>query len=179
MARLEKVTSHYTWAQKAHEQVDHELGRDLDTPLAHSLITCRKGCSACCHTQVSATIEEAELLVKRVEEKQIELDWNLLKLQASYNPENWLRLNFDKRKCMFVSSEGSCLVYEDRPSVCRSNYVIGPPSLCSTHDGIQRPIRMLKTPRADMAIVGQYKAAKKVGTLPALLYEVLLAKKNQ
>lgn len=177
--RLSRLSSHYEWARKAHQQVDHELAKDLDDQLIEKVLACRKGCSACCHTQVSATLEEASLLAKRIEADQIEVNFELLKLQASYSPDNWLHLNYEKRKCIFVGSDGSCQVYEDRPSVCRSNYVLGTPDQCSTKDGIQRPLRMLKTPRADMAIVGQFKSSTRSGTLPALLYEVLLAKKNQ
>ncbi len=177
--RLSKISSHYAWARRAHEQVDHELKKDMSDPIIEGLLGCRKGCSACCHTQVSATIEEASLLARKVEELGLVIDMNLLRLQASYSADNWLHLIYEKRKCLFVGSEGACLVYEDRPSVCRSNYVLGPPDQCSTVDGIQRPLRMLKTPRTDMAIVAQYKSSARTGTLPALLYEVLLAKKNQ
>ncbi len=177
--RLNKISSHHAWAKRAHGQVDHELEKDMSDPIIADLLACRKGCSACCHTQVSATIEEASLLAKKIEETGFEIDWQLLRLQASYSADNWLHLSFDKRKCLFVSADGACQVYEDRPSVCRSNYVLGSPSQCSTVDGVQRPLRMLKTPRADMAIVGQFRASARTGTLPALLYEVLLAKKNQ
>lgn len=177
--RLAKIASHYAWARKAHQQVDHELARDMSDPIIADLLACRKGCSACCHTQVSVTIEEASLLAKKIEENELEVDWELLQLQASYSAGNWLRLSYEKRKCLFVGPQDDCRVYEDRPSVCRSNYVLGSSSQCSTADGVQRPLRMLKTPRADMTIVGQFKASARTGTLPALLYEVLLAKKNQ
>lgn len=177
--RLKKIPSFFLWAQRAHHEVDHQLSKDLRDPLAASLITCRRGCSACCHTQVSCTIEEASLLVKVAQDRNLTIDLELLKKQALQAPERWYQLSYEDRKCIFVSDAGECSLYEDRPSVCRSNYVISHPIQCDTSHGSQHPIRMLKTEHADMAIVGQFSASKKVGTLPSLLYEVLLAKKNQ
>lgn len=177
--RLKKISSFHLWAQRAHEEVDHQLSKDLSDPLAQSLITCRRGCSACCHTQVSCTIEEASLLAKKVQERGLEIDLTLLERQAKAALETWYELAYEERKCVFVNSQGECSLYEDRPSVCRSNYVISDPIQCDTSDGVERPLRMLKTERTDMAIVGQFKASKKTGTLPSLLYEVLLARKNQ
>lgn len=177
--RLQKITSFHHWAQRAHEEVDHQLSKDLSDPLAVSLVTCRRGCSACCHTQVSCTIEEASLLAKKVQEKGLEINMTYLEKQAMTPAERWYGLTYDERKCVFVNSAGECSLYEDRPSVCRSNYVISNPIQCDTSDGVERPLRMLKTERADMAIVGQFRASKKTGTLPSLLYEVLLARKNQ
>ena len=137
-------------------------------------LSCQKGCSACCHTQVSATQEEALLLTEHIQNG-LEIDKERLYVQqkAGTSAKDWFQLDYQDRACIFLSDGGECRVYEDRPSVCRTNFVISNPALCDTSDGKEKPIRLLSTLKSDMVIYAAFKESKKSGTLPALLWECL------
>lgn len=107
------------------------------------------------------------------------MDLSRLKIQmtAMNNGEDFFRITYDDRRCIFLDSEGSCTVYEDRPSVCRTNAVLSEASLCDTSNGI-KPIRLIKTSKSDMAIYAFYLASEDSGTLPFMVSKLLLANRK-
>lgn len=72
-------------------------------------VACSKGCSSCCHMNVTITVEEATLLSKAAGRK-------MTKLAAikSHAPTE-----FSGQACPFLDPKGLCSVYTDRPLACR------------------------------------------------------------
>lgn len=93
-------------------------------------------------------------------------------MKAGNDDQAFLDLSYENRKCIFLNDEGACQVYEDRPSVCRTNAVLGRPDQCDTSDTVQ-PTRLVKTSNADMAIYAAYLTSREAGSLPYLVGELL------
>ncbi|RJP50482.1 MAG: YkgJ family cysteine cluster protein [Anaerolineaceae bacterium] len=92
--------------------------------------SCRRGCHFCCYIQVDVSPDEAELLFSYLKWKSLELDWDHLKRQAA--AKNWGMLSFEDRRCVFLSENGECKVYEHRPMSCRKYFVSGEPQMCNS-----------------------------------------------
>ena len=172
--QLDKIPDALARARFVHELVDGLNAEVFSHPLVQQMSPCKMGCSACCHTQVSVTLDEALLLEHKIQEG-IALDQERLEMQmrALNNSEDYYKLSFKDRKCLFLSEEGSCLVYHDRPSVCRTNVVLGTPAQCDTSVKIL-PTQLVKTQKADLVIYASFLRSSLNGTLPSLLGEVLL-----
>lgn len=170
---LSKLSSPMDKARFVHQSVDQLTVDIFSHPIVRDLSPCKLGCTACCHTQVSVTEEEALLLVNNIHGG-VEIDKSRLELQMKVknDHEAFYKLSYVDRKCIFLDQNGGCKVYEDRPSVCRTNAVLGSPSQCDTTHGIQ-PIRLVKTPLADMAIYGHFSSSNSSGTLPYMVGKVL------
>lgn len=177
---LNKIKSKIEKARFVHNMVDEYNNKVFSHPLLKEFVPCKSGCSGCCHTQVSVTAEEAELLLVNMEEGvKIDIDKLFLQAEAGTNPAEFYQLPYSKRGCVFLSEEGNCRVYKDRPSVCRTNAVVGEASQCDTSKGEQGPLRLVKTQEADMVIVGAFYAAEDSGTLPSMLAKLLKERKKQ
>lgn len=175
---LKKIKTSIQRAKHVHEVVDQYNEEVFSHPLVKQLSPCKKGCSACCHTQVSVTQDEAELLFQRIQEGS-KVDLNRLKIQMTVmnNGDDFFKIPYEDRRCIFLDKEGACSVYEDRPSVCRTNAVLSDASLCDTSHGI-KPIRLIKTSKSDMAIYAFYLASEDSGTLPFMVSKLLLQNKS-
>lgn len=163
--RLKKISHPHKRAQLIHKIIDEFNEEVFAHPLVQQFSPCTMGCSACCHTQVSVTADEASLIAKKIDEG-LEIDRNRLHIQmhAENKSQEFYKIPFENRKCIFLSSEGGCRVYEDRPSVCRTNAVLGSAGQCDTTESIQKTI-LVKTTKADMAIYASFSFAKSSGTL--------------
>ncbi len=160
-------------ARYVHRLIDELNEHIFNDESIKALSPCTSGCSACCHTQVSITSDEADLLASRIHEGiEINLDSLHVQMAAKNSTSAWNALSFKERQCVFLNSKWECSVYEDRPSVCRTNAVIGNPSQCDTTNGVQ-PQRLIKTPEADLAIYASYLHAPDGGTLPYMLAKSL------
>ena len=174
---LSKIKNSLERARFVHHMVDEYNKEIFSHPLLKQFVPCKSGCTACCHTQVSVTEEEAELLLHNINNG-VEIDYNLLSLQADAGNDTaaFFKIPYNERRCVFLDSNGACKVYKDRPSVCRTNAVVGEASQCDTSNGQQQAQRLVKTAKADMAIVGAYCSTVDSGTLPMMLSKVLKAK---
>ena len=74
-------------------------------------VACAKGCSACCHMNVSVTRAEAERLGAAVGRRPVEIRETVL--HASNE--------FSGKACPFLDAAGSCSIYADRPLACRKH----------------------------------------------------------
>ncbi|MBC7714795.1 MAG: YkgJ family cysteine cluster protein [Rhizobacter sp.] len=177
MTHLNKIKSSLERARFVHNMVDEYNKEIFAHPLLKEMVPCKSGCTACCHTQVSVTEDEANLLLHNITNG-VEIDYNRLSLQSEQGNEtsNFYKLSYQDRKCVFLDDKGACKVYNDRPSVCRTNAIVGEASQCSTDGKEQGAIRLVKTSKADMVIVGAYANATESGTLPMMLSKVLKAK---
>lgn len=160
-------------ARYVHRLVDELSEYIFKDPRIQTLSPCKSGCAACCHTQVSVTTDEAELLALRVREgAKVELDRLLLQSAVKNSYAAWGALTYEERKCVFLDDENRCSVYEDRPSVCRTNAVIGEASQCDTREKTQNQ-QLIKTPEADLAIYASFLHSQGGGTLPYMLSKAL------
>lgn len=85
---------------RLHEEVDRQVAGL--TSIHAGRLQCRRGCTGCC----SDGLEVFEVEARRIEAKHAEL-----LSQALPGPEG---------ACAFLAADGSCLIYPDRPYVCRT-----------------------------------------------------------
>ena len=173
LKKLGKMHDPLKRARFIHHLVDDSTHSLFSSSTIRELSPCKQGCTACCHTQVSVTKDEASLLAQRVREG-IEIDEKRLLTQASAKnmASEYFRLNYTERKCVFLDEEGACRVYADRPSVCRTNVVLGSAEQCDTKDEI-KPTRLVKTQEADLVIYASYLYSDESGTLSYMLAKSL------
>ena len=173
LKKLNKIHQSDKRAEYVHRLIDGFNDETFSNPTVKQLSPCKKGCTACCFSQVSVTQDEASVLAARVEAG-LNIDMNRLQIQMSAKDDSadYYAIPYQDRKCIFLSDEGACRVYHDRPSVCRTNAVIGTADQCDTSETIQ-PTRLVKTPEADMVIYAFYLQAKSSGTLPFMLAKAL------
>jgi len=164
-------------AKLVHQFVDDCNEEVFKNSLVKQHSGCHKGCSACCHTEVSVTPDEAELLAKLVQDG-VTIDTQKLYIQKQViaSNESYYSLPYSQRGCVFLGETGECRVYNDRPSVCRTNVVLGDSSQCSTLDGQMKEMRLVKTEQADMVIMGAFMHQHNDnGLLPEKLWESLFS----
>lgn len=102
--------------------------------------------SGCCHTQVDITEDEAELYAGLIRDG-LDIDKELLDRQAATcdqvgllktdvekRSDDWGELSFEERKCIFLSKEGKCRVYDNRPMVCRKWFTTEDPKSCDDYN---------------------------------------------
>ena len=180
MDHLKKIHSPLEKARFVHNVVDDYNREVFAHPLVKELVPCKKGCAGCCHTQVSVTDDEAALLVSNIEDG-LKIDFNKLEKQmkAANDETDFYSLSYEDRMCVFLGSDNQCQVYQDRPSVCRTNAVLGSAVQCSTVNGLEanQSLRLVKTEKADMAIIGSFLSAKESGSLSFMVGKLL--KKNK
>ncbi|WP_417336039.1 YkgJ family cysteine cluster protein [Halobacteriovorax marinus] len=172
--KLRKLSSPARRARLVHKEINKRVESLFKDPAVAKNVSCRQGCSACCHTQVSISDDESQLLKKLIDNGH-EIDIEKLKRQskASKSSSTWYRLSYEERACIFLDKNKSCSIYEHRPSVCRTNYVVGDPSDCSTEDGLEKSVRLLNTHEADMALMAGFSQCEENGAMPDLLYSLL------
>lgn len=74
-------------------------------------VACKKGCSSCCHMNVSVTRSEADRIAKTVGTSAAILDAAL-----HHDPGEFAGV-----PCPFLDERGACSVYADRPLACRKH----------------------------------------------------------
>lgn len=167
--KLTKILSPIDRAKLIHQEIENYNQEIFSHPLVKEFSPCKMGCSACCHTQVSVTDDEAELLVKRVKDG-VDIDNERLIKQMSAQDDShaYFSLPYADRKCVFLDDHGSCRVYADRPAVCRTNAVLGTADQCDTSSSI-KPTRLIRTPKSDMVIYASFLSSSTSGALPNLV----------
>lgn len=176
--KLSKISDPIKRARYVHDKIDHEIMALMANPAVKDLVQCKKGCSACCHSQVAITGEEADLLLKKLEDG-VQIDLELLYKQsmAGNSSEEYFKLSYEERNCVFLDEEGLCKVFEDRPSVCRTNYVLSDPSQCEIKAGTSPSVQLLNTFGADSWVYSVFQLGEENGALPALLRKKINQKK--
>lgn len=149
-------------ARNFQQHVDN-LIRESTVPEGEK-ISCKKGCSSCCMLHVDIMEEEAELILTHCKEKNIDIDWERLQEQQHYGSETFLSLPAETRKCVFLSEEGTCKIYDIRPINCRKLYSLDDPKKCDLNNGKQAVKRFVCIPAE---IVGS--ALPKGGSLSKML----------
>lgn len=132
-------------AQHLHKLVDAEIAEG-----SHIAVSCKKGCSACCHMEVEITTDETEVLMDLLRQGH-QIDRARLQKQSTYalqDPQWRQGVHLDNR-CVFLNDEGSCSVYESRPMMCRRHSVTSPAVNCSD---INAAIVLRYFPKVDLLI---------------------------
>jgi Fe-S-cluster containining protein len=175
---LRKITGPTERAELIHKEVDSYNHEVFAHPLVKQFSPCKMGCEGCCHTQVSVTDDEAALLVLKINEgASFSQERLALQMAAENNSEAYYKLSYADRRCIFLDEQGACNVYEHRPSVCRTNAVLGEASQCDTSVSI-KPTRLIKTPKSDMVIYASFLFSKSSGTLPFMISKAIKEKKS-
>lgn len=170
LAKLMSPTERAKYAHRKVEQYNQEVFND---PTVAEHIQCKKGCSMCCHTQVSATQDEAVVLADIIA-KGHPVDWNRFykQKQVGNSHENWYQLQHADRACIFLDNTGACTIYEDRPLVCRTNNVISDPRNCDTTLHNSPTIRLINTHKSDMVTHAAFTRSNG-GVLPNIVWQAL------
>jgi Fe-S-cluster containining protein len=178
--KLSKISDPVKRARYVHDKIDQEITAIMGNPGVKELVQCKKKCSACCHSQVAVTQEEAELLALKIDEG-VEIDFDLLnkQAQAGNSSSDYFKLSYSDRRCVFLTDDGLCKVYADRPSVCRTNYVLSEPSQCEIKSGESPSVQLLNTFSADSWVYSLFHVGKENGTLASLLKKKILSKKSK
>lgn len=134
-------------------------------------VSCKKGCSACCHMYVQVTLAEALYIVNYIIMEKGEKA--LRKVLARCHEQEKLIANkkvdraylLNKRvPCIFLSKEKTCEIYKVRPIPCRSYFVFSDPENCGKENA-----EVLRTGNDEFVIMfGEIvdKMTNKVGRLP-------------
>jgi Fe-S-cluster containining protein len=142
---------------------------DLALEEAKSLpITCRSGCSGCCHFAVEITRDEAELLVELLATG-VEIDLDKLERQANREPSSpeWQVHWSEESRCVFLGADSRCRIYEHRPAACRKLLVTTPAELCTSASAEIQPINALAAEIIVSAAMSLEDHTQ--GTLPSML----------
>lgn len=170
---LQKLSTADQRTDLIHSMIDEFNTEVFNHPLVQKFSPCKKGCDGCCHTQVSVTEDEAIILARHIESGlSIDLDRLNLQMDTKNNSAEFFKLKYADRRCIFLDQDGACRVYEDRPSVCRTNAVLGSASQCDTSTEL-KPVRLVKTPHADMIIYAQFLFSSKNGALANMVGELV------
>lgn len=88
----------------------YQVAEDLSR-VREPFVACKKGCSSCCHMNVSITKAEAERLAKASGRSMA---------RVAAEPRH-ARDKFAGKPCPFLDPQGACSVYVDRPLSCRKH----------------------------------------------------------
>jgi len=142
--RIEKMPPGIVRAMKAHKLIDEVIEdeekdfQDDPNTTEYQEISCKRGCSHCCHRLVGVTSDEAVLLanqLKRIGKGTITRETiQTLQKQAKYDlsqASEFFQLPLEENKCVFLTEEQDCSIYVNRPFACRTLRVRSNPFNCS------------------------------------------------
>lgn len=140
-------------------------------------VKCRKGCGHCCKIQVIVSLCEAQYLLAIAEEQGITIDEDLLQKQVLIKDSVDYMFASKVNRCVFLSDQDECRVYESRPVTCRKYMVVTDPKYCSADQGVQK-VATVATIDEDMMHMGLLTADSERGTLSEMLLRALELKKT-
>jgi uncharacterized protein len=159
-------------AATEHGLVDDDVTQHLARHPRTGEISCRRGCSHCCHQNVTITEPEAALLLKVTEGDGIPLDWDRVERQAAPSSNGllaWRALPVEDRGCVFLDeASGECRVYEHRPTGCRKYFVIGNPEHCDIDRHPGKQVLVFAIPPAEI-VASAALLVFEHGSLPRML----------
>ena len=151
-------------AKKLQQLVDDEIAQGDNIE-----VSCKKGCSACCHMEVEITNYEAEILKSLVQAGH-PIDRDRLQQQSTRAVQDplWREgVRNATNRCVFLDKDGACGIYENRPVMCRRHSVTSPPENCKTLD---KTIVIRYFPKVDLLVSAANEDAQvQVGPLAKML----------
>jgi len=119
-------------AKYFYTQIDQAVSDDLASfKIKENLpISCKKGCSHCCHMNIDVFKDEATLLAGKI--KSGEISYNKAEFDAQ---KNMSAADFQNnpKPCIFLK-DSQCSIYKYRPATCRKYFVVGDPNDCIIGD---------------------------------------------
>lgn len=94
----------------------------------HPKLSCKKGCSNCCHYEVDSQDIEVQVILEHCKEYNITIDKSYLEEQFRWK-ENKIHDHPTHSACVFLKDH-TCSIYEVRPIACRTLYVFSDPAIC-------------------------------------------------
>lgn len=130
-AHLGKLRPGAARARSIHKMIDAAMAKsDRKNPRDAAHVSCRQGCSHCCHMFATCTDDERDLLLEVIDAKGLTVDMRRLRLQKERDEDGYMELSYEDAGCVLLGEKGECRVYEDRPSACRLLRVVTPPAHC-------------------------------------------------
>ncbi len=95
-------------------------------------VSCKPGCSSCCHRLMEITVGEAAVIVSFLRNAG---DWKRVRAAASSlagrarecSADAWFKM---KTRCPILTDDGMCGAYQVRPPACAVHFVTSDPSSC-------------------------------------------------
>jgi len=140
-------------AREVHRRVDAAI-REFGAirPQAVNATRCHRGCAHCCRIWVGITQDEALLLAECVRSGSAKPAMDRLEHQRHWqSPEAFAAHPLEETRCVFLGEDGSCAVYEDRPSACRALLVASDPEFCRTAKQASQVLAIIN-PRAELLV---------------------------
>ncbi len=133
------ATKRLFWLRR---EAQHVL--EATTPLS----ACQSGCSACCNIGVMVSESEARAIGKAIGiEHQSPPEGTFVQwvegeeFETAMARANLLSEEFFRKPCNFLSNEGSCQIYDERPIACRHQINLDEDALlCELIDGGSVPV---------------------------------------
>jgi len=145
---LRKNNNSESVSSAIHDAVEQAI-RELIKAEENEKPSCGKGCSFCCYLKTDVTDDEAVLLTEYSKEIGFEIDYNYLEQQIVKTDEDFLKIPYAKRKCVFLDKEGACSVYEHRPIACRKLIVVSDSKGCDTENNWGGQVKRLVSVEAE------------------------------
>ena len=89
------------------------------------------------------------MLTKYSKEIGFKIDYNYLEAQIVKTDEDFLKIPYAKRKCVFLDQKGACSVYEHRPIACRKLIVVSDSTDCDTENKWGNQVERLASVEAE------------------------------
>jgi Fe-S-cluster containining protein len=172
-ARAAFVNSRVSADMRESEKVHAANGRS---------VSCKAGCSACCHIQVSVTSEDAENILETVIAAQVPVSASRLSAQLALEREHgedsaeMQRIPFTQRACIFLQNDGMCGVYVVRPPRCRAYAVVSPAEDCDTSENFNALVRNVVSYKAQFWISAQSNLGLAVGSMAKMFHAAIRAR---
>ncbi|MBN9299875.1 MAG: YkgJ family cysteine cluster protein [Filimonas sp.] len=133
--------------------------------------SCRRGCDACCHYDVSIYPQEAELILRFCRKKKIPIDTEYLKQQAAI-PLRERSASLTHSACVFLE-KGECKIYPVRPINCRKLFRMNAPVHCNAklypHGTPGSEVITRVNINVEVVISVLQSAGERTGSMPELL----------
>lgn len=130
--------------------------------------SCKPGCAFCCYSYVVITDDEAKLIAEFLKEDKIEINLPRLVWQSQITEEEWSKIKYTDRKCVFLDENNRCKIYKHRPASCRKLIVVTDPKLCDMENNYGAKVGKLMVVDAELATSAMFNCAE-TDSLPKLL----------
>lgn len=92
-------------------------------------ISCKRGCSFCCHQNVEITEDEGAVIAEHCKNENITISKEYLHGQLKFSE---LDIAFQENSACVFLTNGECSIYDVRPLICRKYFVATPAEQCDT-----------------------------------------------
>jgi Fe-S-cluster containining protein len=150
-----------------HNEIDKIMDETIREEKVHK-VSCSKGCSFCCYLFTEISDDEATLLTAYSKEIGFEIDYDYLEKQSVETEEDFQKLRYRTRRCVFLDKEGGCSVYQHRPMACRKLLSVSDSSKCDTQKRNGEQIAKLASVEAE-AITAAVLNERETGSIAKML----------